>query len=102
MGVGGDVRITTITKALMGTRPIVYHSHQMSVARDKEIFGMSSVIETLVTALRIVTKRETDSSVSIMMKGAMISTGPTMTSLPDVALRTKGAMKEESRLSATI
>jgi hypothetical protein len=57
MGTGGEVRILNIAKALTGTQPAAYRGHRMSTTRVREIFGMSSRIETLVTGSRIVTKR---------------------------------------------
>jgi hypothetical protein len=96
-----EIRILTIAKALVETRPAAYHGLWMSATWVKVMFGTSSATETLTTVLRIGTKRETDSSASAATKGTAISTTSTMAVPLDVVLRMEGRMKEESRLSAT-
>jgi hypothetical protein len=72
----------------------------MSVAKVRGIVGTSSTTETLMTRQIIVTKRETNSTVSATTKGIEISTVPTMIILLDIVLRMEGTMKVELKLSA--
>jgi hypothetical protein len=96
-GTRGKIRIPIIVKALTGTRPAAYHRLQISAARVRVTIETSSTTGTLTTELRIITQRDTDLSASTMTKETATSTTPTMTNLPDDALRMEGTTKEESR-----